>query len=623
MTDWKPIDAEKLYHLRGWGQGYFSVNAAGHIAVHPAADQGPAVDLYQLVQQVQGEGLRLPLLLRFQDILRHRVAQLSQAFARACDELAYSGDYLPVYPIKVNQQFSVVNELYGSEHPLGLEAGSKPELLAILGLAKPGGTLVCNGYKDREYIRTALIGQSMGYRVFIVVEKLSELALILEQADALGVKPDIGVRLRLASIGKGKWQNSGGEKAKFGLSACQLIQLLDQLRDAGRLDCLRLLHFHMGSQVANIHDLQTGIQEAARYYVQLRQQQVPVEVMDVGGGLAIDYDGTGSRNEYSMNYSLGDYAHTIVKIIQSSCDAQELPHPTIFSESGRALTAHHAVLVTSVIETESQPGGPLPEHPGDVECLQALAAIQPEEGGRNVEAYYDARYWYRQALDLYALGVLDLPHRAQAEILFMQVCRRLQACLQAASRSQREILDELNEMLADKYFCNLSVFQSLPDVWGIDQVFPVVPIHRLEQRPDKRGIVFDLTCDSDGHIEFYADNQGIEKTLPLHGLQEGEDYCLGFFLVGAYQEILGDMHNLFGDTDAINVRLDGQGGYVLENPELGDPVDELLAYVHFKVDKLVEHYRERLSASGMATDRQESLLQELEEGLKGYTYFEK
>jgi len=623
MSDWNVSDAEKLYHLGGWSQGYFGVNSHGHVEVRPGAQDDSAIDLYHLIQQVQASGMRLPVLLRFQDILRHRVEQLSGAFARACDELGYSGGYLPVYPIKVNQQFSVVNELYHSGHSLGLEAGSKPELLAILGLANPGGTLVCNGYKDREYIRTALIGQAMGYRVFIVVEKLSELALILEQSEALGVKPEIGVRLRLASIGKGQWQNSGGEKAKFGLSACQLIQLVEQLRQVNRLDCLKLLHFHMGSQVANIHDLQTGIQEAARYYIQLRQQQIPIEVMDVGGGLAIDYDGTGSRNEYSMNYSLVDYAHAIVKIVQLSCDTHQLPHPMIFSESGRALTAHHAVLVTSVIETESQPDGELPDSLDDIECLQALTAIQPEAGGRNVEAYYDAQYWYRQALDLYALDMLNLQQRAQVEILYMRVCRRLQACLNPASRSQREILDELNEMLADKYFCNLSVFQSLPDVWGIDQVFPVVPIHRLDQQPDKRGIVFDLTCDSDGHIEFYADSQGIEKTLPLHAVNHGEDYLLGFFLVGAYQEILGDMHNLFGDTDAINVRLDESGGYVLENPEYGDPVDELLRYVHFDVTKLVQHYRERMQTAGMEADRQPSLLQELKEGLKGYTYFEK
>jgi arginine decarboxylase len=625
MTQWSCEQAKQVYSLSSWSNGYVDINTEGHLVMRPDGSPSTAIDLYRLVAELRQQKLRFPVLVRFPDILKHRIRHLCHAFDLARDQLGYTGQHLAVYPIKVNQQYTVVKEIlqHGGARA-GLEAGSKPELMAVLALSRPGGVIVCNGYKDREYIRLALLGQRLGQQVYIVVEKASELKLILQEANKLAIEPNIGVRIRLASIGQGKWQNSGGEKAKFGLSAGQVIKLVNDLQQEGQLHYLKLIHFHMGSQIANIHDLQQGLQEAARHFVELCQLGASLQVLDVGGGLAVDYDGTRSRNECSMNYSLEEYAFNVVRAMKHVCDEYQLPQPQIITESGRAMTAHHAMLITNVIEAEAiEAPLQLPVEEDDSECIHELDRVCSGAASMSLlEQYHGAIYWYEQAKSLYNLGALSLPQRARAEQLYLAICRKLQGSLQHSSRAQREVLDEINEKLADKYFCNFSVFQSLPDVWGIDQVFPIVPLHRLDEQPVRRGIIHDLTCDSDGHIEYYADNQGIEKTLPLHGMKEGDEYWLGMFLVGAYQEILGDMHNLFGDTDAINVRLDGNGGHSLEDAEAGDSVDELLRYVHFDTDDMLRSYRAKIDAAALSVEEQSAFLHDLEEGLRGYTYFE-
>jgi arginine decarboxylase len=616
-------NAREIYNIANWGAGYFDINADGHVSVFPRRDAAAgSVDLYRLVEAVHDAGLALPVLARFTDILHDRVAHLADTFARAIEHHEYDGRYTPVYPIKVNQQESVVREIVGSG-AAGLECGSKPELMAVLGIAPEGGTIVCNGYKDREYLRLALIGQQLGFRVFIVVEKLSELALLLAESTTLNIQPRVGLRVRLATLGAGNWQNTGGEKSKFGLSASQVLVALEKLREADRLDGLQLLHCHLGSQVANIRDIQRGMLEVARYYAELRGAGAPIEVVDIGGGLGVDYEGTRSRRFCSMNYSLERYAEVIVRTLAEVARERDVPAPAIFSESGRALTAHHAVLITDVIDVERVPEE-APAEP-DVDAptiLHDLWASYREVEEAGAESYQDALYWLAEAQNLYSHGVLRLAERARAERIYQALCRKLRVHLGDGGRHQRKLVDELNEALADKYFCNLSVFQSLPDIWAIDQIFPIMPIHRLDETPNRRAVLKDLTCDSDGRIDFYVDREGIERTLPVHR-PDGKPYLLGFFLVGAYQEILGDMHNLFGDTNAVNVELDGQGGWRLARPERGDTAAELLRYVHFDTDTLLARYRRRIAAAGISTARRDDYLETLAAGLEGYTYLEK
>ena len=624
---WSLDHTRNTYSLEHWGGGYFDVNERGHLSARPrrGADT-PAVDLYELAAACRARGLTLPVLVRFTDILRDRVDTLCNAFAaaRAADD--YQGRYTAVYPIKVNQQQSVVAEILGhGDSRVGLEAGSKPELMAVLALSRPGGVIICNGYKDREYIRLALIGKRLGHRVFIVVEKLSELDLVIQESRALGIAPLLGLRVRLASIGAGKWQNTGGEKAKFGLNATQVLTLVERLRGAGLLDSLQLLHCHLGSQIANIRDIQRGMREVARYYAELRSLGIPLANVDVGGGLGIDYEGTHSRSFCSINYSVQEYANNVVHALWEICAEHALPHPDIITESGRAMTAHHAFLITNVIDSEAAPGTGEPAPPNEDEPLiiQDLWHVLNGLEGRSVlEAYHDAVHWLGEAQSMYLHGVIDLAQRARAESLYATICQRVRALLNSNRPAHREILDELNEKLADKYFINLSVFQSMPDVWAIDQIFPIVPLHRLDEAPVRRAVLQDLTCDSDGRIDMYVDTDGVESTLPVHAYQPGDEYLLGIFLVGAYQEILGDMHNLFGDTDAVNVTLNTDGGYELSQPERGDTIDELLRYVHFDTDALRMAYHEKIAAAALSADERMLFTAELEDGLTGYTYLE-
>ena len=626
--------ARDIYNLAHWGGGYFDIADNGHLHAFPARD-GHGIDLHALGDEIRDAGLALPVLVRFGGILRDRVARLCGAFAEAMRAHDYGGGYTAVYPIKVNQQRSVVEELLGAADGarirVGLEAGSKPELMAVLALAdRQRGRIVCNGYKDREYIRLALIGQLLGHHVTLVLEQPSELALILDEARALGVTPRLGVRVRLASIGRGNWQNTGGEKAKFGLSARQVLAAVEQLRKAGMLDALELLHCHMGSQLANIRDIQQGLRECARYYTELHRLGASIRSVDVGGGLGVDYEGTRSRSYCSMNYSLQEYANNVVHILWEACRAAGLPQPHIISESGRALTAHHAMLITEVTEVErAVDDAPLaPPADGEAQILrdlwQGLQALDsPGASPRAVvEIYHDAVHGLAEAQAMYVHGVLDMAAKARAEALYSATCARIRGRLNPGVRAQREILDELNEKLADKYFCNFSLFQSMPDVWAIGQVFPIVPLQRLDEIPDRRGTLQDITCDSDGRIDQYVDGEGLETSLPLHAPRQGEPYRLGIFLLGAYQEILGDMHNLFGDTNAVDVHLDGDGRHRLAHVQHGDTVAAVLRHVHFEPERLLASYREQLAASRLREAQRARCLAELRAGLDGYTYLE-
>lgn len=622
MSDWSLDQARKTYSIPHWADGYFDVDAAGHVVVRPTGAQGPEVSLPEIVDSARATGAKLPLLVRFPDILGQRLGKLQAAFAQAQQDWDYGGGYTAVYPIKVNQHQGVAGTL-ASHHGegFGLEAGSKPELMAVLALSRPGGLIVCNGYKDREYIRLALIGRKLGLQTFIVIEKPSELKLVLEESKALEVKPGIGVRMRLASLGAGKWQNSGGDKAKFGLSPRQLLDLWKSLRDTEYADCLNLLHFHMGSQISNVRDIANGMREATRYFVELSRLGAKISHVDVGGGLGVDYEGTRSRSYCSINYGLNSYAGNIVQPLAEACEANGLPQPRILTECGRAMTAHHAVLIANVAEVEQAPEGRVPEaHDDEPAAIRHLREIHGELDLRPaVELFHEAQHFHAEGLSAYALGQIDLTARARIDDLFYAIAHGVRARLSYDEKSHRPVLDELNERLVDKYFVNFSVFESIPDVWAIDQVFPIVPIERLDERPTQRGIVADMTCDSDGMVETYVENESLDSSLPLHTLRHGESYRIGFFLVGAYQEILGDIHNLFGDTDAVEVKVEGDA-YRITQQRRGDTTEVMLDYVGYSLAELRATYRQRVAAAKLPPERAAELDAALEAGLTGYTY---
>jgi arginine decarboxylase len=625
-VNWDTGKATEVYNISHWSEGYFAVNHLGHLTARPRPD-GPEVDLHALTGALRGLGLTPPVLVRFTGILHHRIESLCAAFDQAMAAHGYGASYTPAYPIKVNQQRGVVSEILANgQGRVGLEAGSKPELMAVLALASGAGDMVlCNGYKDREYVRLALMGQALGHAVHIVVEKPSELDLVLEEAAALDVVPTLGVRLRLASVGFGKWQNTGGEKSKFGLSPAQVLELVSRLRESGRLEWLRLMHFHLGSQIPNIRDIQSGLKEAARYYAALRGLGADIRVLDVGGGLAVDYQGTGSRDFCSMNYSIPEYANNVVHALWEVCQREGLPYPDIVTESGRAMTAHHAMLITEVIDVAAAPGRETPAAATDDEGLvirdlwQAHLALSPRNA---LETYHDAQHWLAEAQAMFVHGVLSLTERARAEALYFAICQRVRGMLSPGFRSHREVLDELNEKLADRYLCNFSLFQSLPDAWAIDQVFPVVPLHRLDEAPMRRAVIHDLTCDSDGQLKSYVDAQGPEASLPLHASRVGEPYLLGIFMLGAYQEILGDVHNLFGDSHSVNVEVAADGSLAIRDPLHGDSVGDVLRYVHMEVEALMAAYRRQGQGAGLTPERLEAYLARFRAGLDGYTYLE-
>ena len=619
---WNIERARDTYAIAHWSDGYVDVDAHGSLLMRPRGAGGPALALPAVVARARAEGLRLPLLVRFPDILADRLQRLQAAFARATAEHGHTGGYTAVYPVKVNQQRGVAGELVAAGSAgFGLEAGSKPELMAVLALARPGSLVVCNGYKDREYVRLALIGVRMGLRVHIVVEKPSELDHVIAESRTLGVEPLLGVRVRLASIGAGKWQNTGGDKGKFGLSPRQLLALVQKLDTAGMKHTLRLLHFHMGSQISNVRDIAAGMREAVRYYVELHALGVPIGIVDAGGGLGVDYEGTRSRSFNSINYSMDQYASGIVQPLAEVAAAHGLPMPHIVTEAGRAMTAHHAVLVVNIGEVEPVPDGAVPASRADEPLvLRRLREVHAALGERPpLELYHEAQHHLAEGQTLYALGQLDLADRARLDDLYYAVANAVRARLNPAGRAHRQALDELDEKLVDKYFGNFSVFESVPDVWAIDQVFPIVPIARLDEAPTRRGVIVDMTCDSDGRIDQYVGAEGVGVSLPLHPLRDGEMYCVGIFMVGAYQETLGDIHNLFGDTDAVNVRADGDG-FRFDHVRRGDTADLMLDYVGYDLGALRAAYAEKLAAAGIDGDERTRLTSALEAGLTGYTY---
>ncbi|MDX1695249.1 MAG: biosynthetic arginine decarboxylase [Ketobacteraceae bacterium] len=624
--------SRSTYSVDYWSAGYFDINDKGQALLRvPGSDhQIPLVDV---VASARTQGLTLPLLIRFGCILQDRVKSLCQAFHEARQAFGYGADYTAVYPIKVNQQRRVVEEIISTQVGLsgcsvGLEAGSKPELMAVLALSQDAGTIVCNGYKDREYIRLALIGEKVGRKVYIVVEKLSELELILEEAAQLKVSPRIGLRVRLSSIGKGNWQNTGGEKSKFGLSAAQVLAVLSRLRDCDQLQALQLLHFHLGSQISNIRDIQKGMKEAARYFAELNMAGAAIDTVDVGGGLGVDYEGTRTRSFCSMNYSMYEYACAIVAAVQDVCRHHELAEPAIITESGRAMTAHHAVLVANVIGRETVLGQQAPAAAADAplvirdlaRCFELIVANDSRHA--ITELYHEVAFRLSEAHDMYTHGDLSLADKAVAEQMYFAACEKIRQQLDPLNRTHQEIRDQLNEKLADKVFLNFSLFQSLPDVWGIDQVFPVLPLERLDQPLTRRGVIQDITCDSDGRIDSYVDSGGLSTSLPLPEYDGDEQLPLAMFMVGAYQEILGDMHNLFGDTDAVDADVDAQGRLELKHPSKGDTVDRILEYVNYEPRKLMQSLHEQLIHSDLSPEEQAECMAELKEGLTGYTYLE-
>ncbi len=623
MTNaWNVDVARAQYAIANWGENYFDVDTAGRLTVHPRGADGPELALSEIVDTACAQGSHLPLLVRFADILTHRLGRLQAAFAQAMRELNYSGSYSAVYPVKVNQQHGVVSELArAGDGGFGLEAGSKPELMAVLAMAKPESIVICNGYKDREYLRLALIGRKLGLRVFIVIEKPSELAPALEEARALGVQPLFGVRMRLTSLGAGKWQNTGGEKSKFGLTPRQLLTLIDELKAANLTQALQLLHVFMGSQISNVRDIAAGMREATRYFVELCKMGLPIGYVDVGGGLGVDYEGTRSRSTCSINYGLDQYAATVVQPLAEACAAHALKAPHVISETGRAMVAHHAVLVVNVSDIERAPEGRVPPSETDEPAvLRHLREVHAALGTRSlIELYHEAQQQWSEGHAQFAHCALSLRQRARLDDLYYAIVNILRSRLKPEERAHRQALDELNEKLVDKYFVNFSIFESIPDAWAIDQIFPIVPIAGLDRAPERRAVIADLTCDSDGRIDAYVDADGVDVSLLLHAPQAGEPYRLGIFLVGAYQEALGDIHNLFGDTDAVNVRLT-ESGYAFSHVKRGDTTDVMLDYVGYRLDELRAAYRGKVAHAGIGGEEAQRLLAALEAGLTGYTY---
>ncbi len=631
---WSIESARALYNVDGWGAGYFDINERGRVIVRPNPDRPDlTADLRDLAHDLEGQGIALPVLLRFSDILKSRIETLSERFDTAMKEFDYSGGYTTVYPIKVNQQRHVVEEIvkFGKRHGVGLECGSKPELQAVLGLSESTEHLiVCNGYKDHEFMRLALTGQKLGHKVFIVLEQVSELDVLLEVAEELGVTPTCGVRIKLASEGAGRWAQSGGEKSKFGLSSAELIKLIDKLQALNKLDILKLIHFHLGSQITDIRFIKSGLQEVARFYLELRAIGVDITHVDVGGGLGIDYDGTNSTNNASVNYSLQEYANDVIYTIAEACRDAELSMPHIISESGRALTAHHALLLVKVIDVESQAEQPIPvidddEHSLLHEMYEDWRTLT-ERGAKPrkvLEVFHDASFDKDRARNYFNSGVLSLRGLAKAEVLWLGTMNAIYRIAKADEDTYADILPELESALVDRYFCNFSLFQSLPDSWAIDQLFPIMPIHRLDEEPVRRGTLQDVTCDSDGKIDRFVGDKKGRPSLELHEFRDGEDYILGIFLTGAYQEILGDLHNLFGDTNAVHVRLNDQGAYEITDLVEGDTVTEVLNYVQFGASQLLATFRRKVNAATSLTrEEANAFIADYVAGLEGYTYLE-
>ena len=630
MRKWRIEDSEELYNITGWGTSYFSINDAGHVVVTPRRD-GVTVDLKELVDELQLRDVASPMLLRFPDILDNRIEKMSSCFKQAAEEYGYKAENFIIYPIKVNQMRPVVEEIisHGKKFNLGLEAGSKPELHAVIAVNTDSDSLiVCNGYKDESYIELALLAQKMGKRIFLVVEKMNELKLIAKMAKQLNVQPNIGIRIKLASSGSGKWEESGGDASKFGLTSSELLEALDFMESKGLKDCLKLIHFHIGSQVTKIRRIKTALREASQFYVQLHSMGFNVEFVDIGGGLGVDYDGTRSSNsEGSVNYSIQEYVNDSISTLVDVSDKNGIPHPNIITESGRALTAHHSVLIFEVLETATLPEWDDEEEiaPDAHELVQELYSIWDSlNQNKMLEAWHDAQQIREEALDLFSHGIVDLKTRAQIERLYWSITREINQIPGGLKHAPDEFRG-LSKLLADKYFCNFSLFQSLPDSWAIDQIFPIMPIQRLDEKPERSATLQDITCDSDGKIANFISTRNVAHYLPVHSLKKTEPYYLAVFLVGAYQEILGDMHNLFGDTNAVHVSVN-EKGYNIEQIIDGETVAEVLDYVQYNPKKLVRTLETWVTKSvkegKISLEEGKEFLSNYRSGLYGYTYLE-
>ena len=627
LRAWTVKDSAELYNIGGWGRDFFSINDAGNVEVTPAGPGTLKIDLKELVDDLQSRGLNLPILIRFSDVLRTRLAQLFGAFQQAIVDNDYKGVYRGVYPIKVNQQRHVVEELmeHGRPFNLGIEAGSKPELLVALALQEnPEALILCNGYKDRAFIETALLAQKLGRRVVITIDRMGELDTILASAAELDLRPVIGVRARLTTKGAGKWVESTGDRSKFGLTTAEIVATVERLRDVGMLDCLQLLHFHIGSQITNIRAVKDALRESSRIFVELYRLGANMRYLDCGGGLGVDYDGSQTNFHSSVNYTLQEYAADIVSQVAEACNATGVPHPDLVTESGRALVAHHSVLVYNVLATNEILGGRMPSAPtkDDHQVLHQLWETYTGVSRKNFqEAYHDVLQIKEDAITAFNLGVLDLSARAKVEQMFWATCEKLLKIVRDLTYVPDE-LEGLERQLSDTYYCNFSLFQSMPDHWAVKQLFPTIPIHRLNQQPLRRGIIADLTCDSDGKIDQFIDLRDVKGFLELHSPNGGE-YLIATFLVGAYQEILGDLHNLFGDTDAVHVKVDGDD-YTVEKVVKGDSVAEVLSYVQYNKGDLIARVRRSVEAAlrekRLTMAESGLFMKRYEEALNGYTY---
>ena len=631
MRKWRIDDSRDLYNIKGWGINYFDINEKGHATVSPLKTKGPSIDLFELLQELAIRDVSTPMLLRFPDILDNRIEKINECFSKSIKEYNFNGTYFNVFPIKVNQQRAVLEEVvrHGKKFNIGLEAGSKPELHAVLAnMDNPEALIICNGYKDEDFIELALLAQKMGKNIFIVVEKMNELHLVVELSRRIGVRPNIGIRIKLASNGSGKWEESGGYHSKFGLNSSDLLEALDYIREEQMCDCFKLIHFHLGSQITNIRKIKSGLREVSQFYIQLKQLGMNLEYVDIGGGLGVDYDGTRSSNASSVNYSVQEYANDVIYSITEACDKHEIAHPNVIAESGRALTAHHSILIFNILET----AGPaffdeeiheIAEDAPDI--VKDLYSIYKGLTPKNLlENWHDAIQLNDDALSGFKLGSVDLQTRAMTERLFWSIA-------QAVDRLSKDLrhppyeLSSLPRLLAEKYFGNFSLFQSLPDSWAIDQIFPIMPIQRLNEEPTIETTLQDVTCDSDGKIDMFVRGGEVSRTLPLHPLKKDEPYYMGVYLVGAYQEILGDLHNLFGDTNAVHIVCD-DNSYKIEKIIDGESVEDVLDYVNFSDKALVRTMENWVAGSvkeGKITLQEgKEFLNIYRSGLYGYTYLE-
>ncbi|WP_278820558.1 biosynthetic arginine decarboxylase [Hoylesella nanceiensis] len=630
MKKWTIEDAKELYNINGWGVSYFGINEDGNVYVSPSKDQ-TRIDLKEVMNELALRDVTTPVLLRFPDILDNRIEQTASCFQKAKKEYDYKAENFIIYPIKVNQMQPVVEEIisHGRKFNLGLEAGSKPELHAVIAVQSQSDSLIiCNGYKDQSYIELALLAQKMGKRIFIVIEKLNELEIIAKAAKKLNVKPNLGIRIKLASSGSGKWEESGGDASKFGLTSSELLEALRILDEKGLHNCLRLIHFHIGSQITKIRRIQTALREAAQFYINLHKMGYNVDFVDCGGGLGVDYDGTRSpSSESSVNYTIQEYVNDCVYTFVDAANKNNIQHPNIITESGRSLAAHHSVLVIDVLETASLPRMSEEFEPTetDHQLVKDLYEIWDNLNPRSIlEDWHDAEQIREEALDLFAHGIVDLKTRAEIEGMYWSICREINTLTKQLKHVPEE-LRKLDKLLADKYFCNFSLFQSLPDSWAIDQLFPILPIQRLDERPTRNATLQDITCDSDGKIANFVTNRHISHVLPVHQLKKTDQYYLGVFLVGAYQEILGDMHNLFGDTNAVHISVK-DGRYHIDQIIDGETVEEVLDYVQYNPKKLVRQLEiwvaKSVKAGKISLEEGKEFLSNYRSGLYGYTYLE-